>query len=334
MIRADFLANLIFACLISSLSIPLFASSASAVPIKAEAVYVAGKASYVAAKDAVTRDVEVGAVFAEGDKITTGADGRVHIKIESGGMILIDNNTEFGVGSLRYGDNGAINTSFGLLVGRIKSSLSKIAAKDSMEYRTKAALVGIAGTPEHILEVKPADGGKSLTNVYALAGKDGSLRVQGFDPANTFVMLTAGMGTSVIEGLAPLAPFLLTPAILKGFKHLTAKGGVLGDGATGTAGNGGMDAADALLAVGGITLGTVAIVAGVSGVSGIANSSPTTSCTGWSSYGKCGSIRACTRSDGSGNCTAWYEFTNGGQYTCASCGNCNAAAQQAANYCF
>ncbi len=240
-------------------------SFSATTPIEAHAVYVEGVVNYVSVEDSVTYPVELNTPFREGDRVITGKDGMVEIEFDTGALLLLDNDTDVTIKSLHINDQGAVSAIFYLAVGLIKSSFSKLADMDQVEYHTKAAIAGISGTPNQVVKADTTDEGVARTDIYLLGeeGDEGSMFARGFDPDMTEVTLTANRGTTVFEGLPPAAPFVLTPAILYllnqyVFQSTSAAGGAGGAAGT-TAGATGGGAA------GGATAATTATTAGISG---------------------------------------------------------------------
>ncbi|MGK7345654.1 MAG: FecR family protein [Candidatus Nitrospinota bacterium M3_3B_026] len=206
---AGFFSVFVFA-LVLSVGSPTFASST---PIIAEAVYVEGKVMVISAADSRESEVSIGMVFSEGDRIRTAADGIIEIEFDTGDLMRVDRDTDMVIKSLSRDEKGATSSVFGLMVGRVKASVTKLTTPDSkFEYHTKAAICGVAGTPPFVVEHK-----KERTSIDLLgrAGEKGQVYVRGFDPAATVVNLTAGRRTAVTPGAPPLKPFPISPARLR-----------------------------------------------------------------------------------------------------------------------
>ncbi|MBF0171690.1 MAG: FecR domain-containing protein, partial [Nitrospinae bacterium] len=177
--------------------------------------------SYAAIPDA-KETTTVGARLFDGDRIVTDAGSRVELLLQSGGSMIVDERTTLVLTTLRKDDRGALAYSFNLVFGRIKSFLSRTSNKDQIEYATKAAIAGIAGTPPHVIEAKKDNSGKIVAGVFLLKGSKGQLFVKGLGAKPGTVLLNPGMGTTVLEGLAPLAPFALSPALLQSLEAIKA----------------------------------------------------------------------------------------------------------------
>lgn len=196
--------------LVLSFASPVLAAST---PIIAEAVYVEGKVMVISAAGSGESEVSVGMVFHEGDRIRTAADGIVEIEFDTGDLMRVDRDTDMVIKSLSRDEKGATSSVFGLMVGRVKASVTKLSTPDSkFEYHTKAAICGVAGTPPFVVEHRAR---RTFVDLLGRAGEKGRVYVRGFDPAATIVNLTAGSRTAVTPGAPPLKPFPISPARMR-----------------------------------------------------------------------------------------------------------------------
>jgi len=114
-------------------------------------------------------------------------------------------------------DKGSTTSIFGLLVGRVKSSVKKLLDKDSkFEYQTKAALAGVAGTPPWFFSFI---GGLAEVDLTGDQGDPGSVYVEGSDPNQSRVSLFPGFRTTVGFGGAPSNPFQISGERLRQFNR-------------------------------------------------------------------------------------------------------------------
>ncbi|MGK7345860.1 MAG: FecR family protein [Candidatus Nitrospinota bacterium M3_3B_026] len=256
---------------IASLLIAGGYSHAQESSIAAEAVHVEGAASYVSVDDEKTYPVEVKTPFREGDRVSTGADGIVEISFDTGDLMLVDNDTELLIRSLsRSGE--ASSSVFGLELGRVKSYVTKLSGKESkFEIHTRAAISGVAGT-EYVVETKD-----DTTNVYNTSeANGGDIFVEGRDPSKTRITLPPGMGTKVVAGLAPVAPFVIEPELLKSLEQLIfrSRGGAAAGGESAAAASkdtalvAGMSGTTVAAIGGGAALTAVAVAGSSSGGGG------------------------------------------------------------------
>ncbi|MGK7345407.1 MAG: FecR family protein [Candidatus Nitrospinota bacterium M3_3B_026] len=249
-----------------SCAAPLLAASASnAAPITARAVHVEGEASYVAARDAETYKVEINTPFAEGDRVITGADGKLEIEFDTGDLLLMDSGAELVIRALERDEKGTASAVFDLAAGRVKSLVTGLAGKGSrFEIHTRAAISGVAGT-EFYVETE-----EDATSVYNTSEPGGGdVFVQGRDAAGTRVILTPGTGTTVALGLAPVAPFILKPELLKSLGELMFHtGGAGAGGAAAPAAAGGTGLSGTTIAAIGAGGGLAVVAAGSSGGGG------------------------------------------------------------------
>ena len=186
-------------------AIAISAAGALAAPIGATAAHVEGRVTVIHANGQEAR-VRVGDSFVERDTVKTYSDGVVEIEYDTGDLTRVDVNSTMVIKSLTR-SGGSTFSIFGLVAGRIKSSVSKLLSRDSrFEYHTKSAVAGVAGTPPFVIHVEG-----DITNVDLLGaeGEHGSVYVQGSDTLKTMVMVMSGQRTIVNFGQAPLTPFAI-----------------------------------------------------------------------------------------------------------------------------
>ncbi len=120
------------------------------------AIFVFGKATVVSSNGAV-RTLTKGGAVDEGDRIVTGANGRVQIRLRDGGLIALRPATEFEIEAFHYAvdseqdDPFAQRESvsfFSLVKGGFRSLTGAVGQKDKDAYRvrTPVATIGIRGT--------------------------------------------------------------------------------------------------------------------------------------------------------------------------------------------
>jgi hypothetical protein len=162
--------------------------------MEAVAVHVEGVANYVSIKDGQSRNVIKGTGFSEGDKVTTSANGVVEIRFDTGDIMRMDTKTSMSITALHRKDSGSTFNIFSLIAGRVRNAVAKLSTSDSkFEYHTKAAICGVGGSPDWIVEtgIDPSTG-KEKTDVNFLGKTDeaGKLYVQGTE--GTVITLTPG----------------------------------------------------------------------------------------------------------------------------------------------
>lgn len=200
---------------IAALTVLLFCSVtasgfAATTPIGAKAVHVQGDARVISVKTAKESKITVGSIVEEGDRIKTSRNGVVEVEFDNGDLIRIDVDTDMTIRSLHRDDSGSSFSIFNLVLGRVKSAVSKLVTADSkFEYHTKAAICGVGGTPPFIVEFR-AD--KVSVDLLGKPGDAGFVYVQGFDPSKTLVTLMAGTNTTAMFGKAPIQPAPISPA--------------------------------------------------------------------------------------------------------------------------
>ena len=180
------------------------AVDAFAVPIGAKAVHVEGDARVLSSRTAKETRITVGSLIEEGDRIKTARNGIVEVEFDNGDLIRVDVDTDMTIRSLHRDDKGSSFSIFNLVLGRVKSAVSKlVTAESKFEYHTKAAICGVGGTPPFVVEFRDDN-----VNVDLLGepGDKGFVYVRGFDPAKTMVSLLAGTHTAARFGKAPTQP--------------------------------------------------------------------------------------------------------------------------------
>jgi hypothetical protein len=185
---------------------------AATTSIGAKAVFVQGDARLISSNTAKESKIAVGSVIEEGDRIKTSRNGIVEVEFDNGDLIRIDAGTDMTIRSLHRDDKGSFSI-FNLVLGRVKSAVSKLVTADSkFEYHTKAAICGVGGTPPFVVEFRDD---KVNVDLLGKPGDSGYVYVQGFDPAKTLVTLMPGTSTTTIYGKAPTQPEPISPARLQ-----------------------------------------------------------------------------------------------------------------------
>lgn len=178
-------------------------------PIGAKAVYVEGSVRAISAADAKMRIVAKGDTFAEGDRIITSASGALELELDTGDLIRVDKSSDMVIKALNRNPKGSTFSIFSLMIGRVKSAVSKLVDSDSkFEYHTKAAICGVSGTPPFIVETMD---GQTNVDLLGEPGEKGTVYVKGFDPAGTIVTVFSASRTVANFGAPPLAPFPISP---------------------------------------------------------------------------------------------------------------------------
>lgn len=88
-----------------------------------------------------------GMILAEGDKITTGADGRVGIGLENGNALSLQSDSEIIIKVMRQDrESGEYNNTFESDYGEIKAVIEKLGAKSTFKVKTPQAVCAVRGT--------------------------------------------------------------------------------------------------------------------------------------------------------------------------------------------
>lgn len=180
------LRNLIFLiagtllCLSTSAQTPAASNSPSITPSKATH-YVAGKIDLMEG-DAkifdtqnVRRTVKLGDPVYEGDTVTTGANGEVHMTMDDEGFIAVRPNTTMRITQYRAEGDEQDTGVISLLVGSLRSVTGWIGKYHAKSYsiRTPTATIGIRGT-DHEPMVIPEGSSEGEAGTYDKVNAGGS----------------------------------------------------------------------------------------------------------------------------------------------------------------
>lgn len=201
--------NRLLFLVVASGFIPFFSAVAFAdTPIKAKVVHVEGEAHLFSIKDSKQYPIKKGLKVLEGDRIKTGSKGVVEVEFDTGDLIHVGNNSDLVVKTLHRNKKGSTFSVFNLLVGKVKSAVTKLVDKDSkFEYHTKAAIAGVAGTPPFIVGY---NGGNAEVDLLGKKGDHGAVYVQGTDPSKTRITIPPGFRATAGFGKPPTNPFKIS----------------------------------------------------------------------------------------------------------------------------
>jgi hypothetical protein len=178
-------------------------------PIGAKAVHVEGDSRVISAKTAKESRISVGSIIEEGDRIRTSRNGIVEVEFDNGNLIRVDVDSDMTIRALNRDEKGSTFSIFNLVLGRVKSAVSKLTTADSkFEYHTKAAICGVGGTPPFVVEFRDD---RINIDLLGKPGDMGHVYVQAFDPAKTMVTLLAGTHTAARFGQPPIQPAPIPP---------------------------------------------------------------------------------------------------------------------------
>jgi len=212
--------------MVASLTLASFAMAAGSDVGKA--IFVFGKANVVAV-DGSIRALAKGGALTEGDRIVTGANGRVQIRMADGGLLALRPATEFVIERFRMAGAGNDPSSsneeasfFALVKGGFRSITGAIGKqnKDAYRVRTAVATIGIRGTDYDALlcaaDCQTLAGivGKPVQDGLYVGVNSGGVRLandKGFVDLDVNDFGFAG-GANKAPGNSPLARQLLAPA--------------------------------------------------------------------------------------------------------------------------
>ena len=179
------------------------------------------KAALVQGDVTVVRDnlkpmkILMGTRFIEGDIVKTGKDSVLEIKFDTGDLIHMEPETELEVTSIHRDDQGSTFSIFRLISGLVKSSVNKLLTPESkFEYKTKAAITGVGGTPPFIVQINKGATEVDLLPDYEFEGGNMYLHGQQKDKSKQ-VIIEPGFRSTVAKNKAPEAPIVIEADRLK-----------------------------------------------------------------------------------------------------------------------
>jgi len=144
------------------------------------------------------RNVRLGSLLYEGERIVTGRDGELHLSMDDGGYLAVRPNTDMNILSFQAQGRDDDRSILGLIAGSFRSITGWIGQHNPKSYqvRTPTATIGIRGTDHEPLVIAEA----------AQAGEPGT-----YDKVNaggTVIVSTRGHGRIEVTpnraGFAPL----------------------------------------------------------------------------------------------------------------------------------
>lgn len=141
--------------------------------------------------------------LAEGDRISTGGDGFVTIRLADGSRVSVPSASSVQVERSRtYGNGSIAETVLRLLGGRLDATVNAQGGSDLFEVRSNRAVTGVRGTR---FRVAALDGAVATEVIEGRVGVSEETASQPLEVAG-------GFGTRVEAGKPPLAPVKLLPA--------------------------------------------------------------------------------------------------------------------------
>jgi len=133
--------------------------AASAAEVFGTVDALSGSAS-VAGQDGQSAVITVGLHIYEGDTVSSGHDGEVHIVTEDGGIIALRPDTVFRVDQYKAEGGDDDKTFVSLLTGALRSVTGWIGKQNNSAYRvtTPTATIGVRGTDHEVTVLDKGDG--------------------------------------------------------------------------------------------------------------------------------------------------------------------------------
>jgi len=120
-------------------------SLASAQEAHAKVSFAEGAATLRAGEK--LRPAEAGAAVAQGERVVTGADGRVELLLEDGSCVRVGPGSDLEVSALDFQEEGrTLRARFKLTLGKVWAHVEKLAGGGTFEVVTDQAVAGVRGT--------------------------------------------------------------------------------------------------------------------------------------------------------------------------------------------
>ncbi len=160
---------------------------------------VTGQAQVTSAGESQARPLLPGAEVFEGDRIRTGADGRLRLDLEDGSVLTLGAATEVSLNRFDYApEQAARNVLLEVPRGILRVLVELLVAHSTFEVQSNTAVASVRGT-EWIAEAAP--------DATAIVGLEGRVAVRNVGPEIAGeVVLLPGDGTTVRPGQPPPAP--------------------------------------------------------------------------------------------------------------------------------
>jgi len=180
----------------TAIRMPVSRMRAAPRPLEVEAV--SGAAQSAAGR------LAPGAKVSEGDRVRTGADGFVTLRLADGSRITVPAASEVKIDKARsYGNASVAETVLDLVTGRVDATARPQGVADVLEVRSRRAVTAVRGTR---FRVASLDADAVATEV--VEGRVGVNEESVGKPLD----LAGGFGTRVEAGREPLPPVKLLPA--------------------------------------------------------------------------------------------------------------------------
>jgi hypothetical protein len=171
----------LFTCTLLCLAIHLDAQAQAPATAPANAAYVAGQIDLMEGdvriydKQNLRRTAKVGDKIYEGDSITTGASGEIHMTMEDQGFVAVRPNTRMRIVQYRAEGDDDDKGVLSLLVGSMRSITGWIGKYHPKSYsiNTPTATIGIRGT-DHEPKVIPEGSSEGDAGTYDKVNAGGS----------------------------------------------------------------------------------------------------------------------------------------------------------------
>ncbi|HOA93368.1 MAG TPA: FecR family protein [Quisquiliibacterium sp.] len=186
-------------------------------------------------------------IVRSGDRVLTGADGRVELRFLDGGVMVVQPNSDFKVEAFRYDANGEKGF-FALAKGALRAVSGAIGKRNQADYRltTPTATIGIRGTEYEASETPCGNAGcaagerpgltvKVIRGRVAVTNAAGTTEVP---EGATLYVRTASTPATFGNGAEPPAPRPQTPRP-QGAGRPSGNGNGGGNGGAGGGGGGG-----------------------------------------------------------------------------------------------
>lgn len=126
----------------------------------ATAIEVSGEVTYAADNGSLSA-VELGQLFAEGDRLVTKENSSLHLVLADGSSLVLGPSTELTLSKLSKDETGRRESVFDLLKGAVNAMVEKLSSGSSFEIHTTEAVAAVKGTDFEVA----SDGAESSVTV-------------------------------------------------------------------------------------------------------------------------------------------------------------------------
>ncbi len=144
-------------------------------------------------------ELKSGDAVSVGDRLKTGAEGRVTVRLKDGTRLMVGNDTELEI-TEHYAEKDRRGALYSLTQGKLRTVVMKFSGKSDIRVKTRSGVMGIKGTDFIVMNRNDAN---------IVFGMEDSVNVAGLDHAS--VDLKQGAMTENTRGVSPIEPVMVEP---------------------------------------------------------------------------------------------------------------------------